>query len=118
MSDAQPPKSLKRAGDAPADPTPDSSKKCKPAPDPTAGGSMDIEDDNDEIDDLAEIDPSNIISGSRTRGKKIDFSKAEVDAADEDDDEDEDVVPGDETMDMDDEDESGDEDEDEDENES
>jgi hypothetical protein len=35
-------------------------------------------------DDLAEIDPSNIISGSRTRGKKIDFSKAEPVEGDED----------------------------------
>ncbi|KAA1114585.1 hypothetical protein PGT21_014502 [Puccinia graminis f. sp. tritici] len=85
MSDAQASTNpLKRAGEAPAAPTPDS-KKSKPATDPTAGGSMDVEDDgNDDDDDFAEIDPSNIISGSRTRGKKIDFSKANEAEADED----------------------------------
>ncbi|KAH9444292.1 hypothetical protein MJO29_000524 [Puccinia striiformis f. sp. tritici] len=114
MSDAQATNPSKRAGDASADATPDGHDNIKTASNPTAGGSMDVEDDNDEIDDLAEIDPSNIISGSRTRGKKIDFSKAdEGDAADEDDDEDEDVVVGDETIDMDDEEDSGEEDEEE-----
>lgn len=112
MSDAQANNPLKRAGDAPTAPTPES-KKSKPAVDPTAGGSMDVEDDNEDDDDLAEIDPSNIISGSRTRGKKIDFSKAEPVEGDEDDEEDEDVNPGDETMEMDDEEESGEEEEDE-----
>ncbi|POW18951.1 hypothetical protein PSHT_05203 [Puccinia striiformis] len=115
MSDAQATNPSKRAGDASADATPTATTiSIKTASNPTAGGSMDVEDDNDEIDDLAEIDPSNIISGSRTRGKKIDFSKAdEGDAADEDDDEDEDVVVGDETIDMDDEEDSGEEDEEE-----
>ena len=80
---------------------------------------MDVEDDDepDDHDDFAEIDPSNIISGSRTRGKKIDYSKAAEAEADEDDDEDEDVVLGDETMEMDDEEESGEEDEEEEETE-
>ncbi|KNZ46856.1 hypothetical protein VP01_68g17 [Puccinia sorghi] len=73
---------------------------------------MDIEDDNSDDDDLAEIDPSNIISGSRTRGKKIDFSKAEGVEADSDDEDDEDAIIGDETMEVDDEEESGEEDED------
>ena len=49
---------------------------------------LDLEE---EDDDLAEIDPSNIIGGRRTRGKEIDFAKAAEEAGemDEDDDDDE-----------------------------
>lgn len=51
--------------------------------------------EEDEDDELAEIDPSNIISnGRRTRGKQIDFAKAaaEQPAAEDDSDDDEDFV--------------------------
>lgn len=112
MSESQATNPLKRAGEAPAEPAHDN-KKSKAAEDPTAGDSMDIEE-NDDDDDLAEIDPSNIISGSRTRGKKIDFTKVNDLEGEEDDDDDEDVVLGDETMDMEEEEEdSGEEEEEE-----
>lgn len=54
--------------------------------------------DDDVKDDLAEIDTSNIITGRRTRGKVVDYSKVSAaiskDTAleDEDEDEDEDFV--------------------------
>jgi len=40
--------------------------------------------------DLAEIDTSNIISGSRTRGKNIDWTVVGQDTMEEDDDDDDD----------------------------
>lgn len=43
-----------------------------------------------EEDDLAEIDTSNIIQGRRTRGAKIDFTKAAAEQMDEDEDENDD----------------------------
>ncbi|PUU74341.1 histone chaperone domain CHZ-domain-containing protein [Tuber borchii] len=58
------------------------------------------EDDPDvEDDDLAALDTSNIIAGSRTRGKQIDFAKAaaEQPADEEDDDDDEYHAPTEET---------------------
>lgn len=48
---------------------------------------------------MEEIETSNIIQGSRTRGKTIDFAKANQELEDEDDEEDEDddfVDPDDE----------------------
>lgn len=39
---------------------------------------------------MEEIDTSNIISGSRTRGKTIDFAEAAKEAGDEDEDDEED----------------------------
>ena len=52
--------------------------------------------DDDVKDDLAEIDTSNIISGRRTRGKVVDYSKVSAEIGkdstigDEDEDEDDD----------------------------
>lgn len=53
-----------------------------------------------EEDDLATIDPSNIIdNGRRTRGKEIDWSKTDAaDQMDDDDDDDEDFAAPDEKM--------------------
>jgi hypothetical protein len=51
---------------------------------------------------MEEIETSNIIQGSRTRGKTIDFAKANAELEGEDDDEDEDdefVDPDDEMKD-------------------
>jgi len=51
-----------------------------------------------EDDDLLALDTSNIITGSRTRGKQIDFAKAAAEQpADEDDDEDDEYAPTEET---------------------
>ncbi|KAJ4335089.1 Histone H2A.Z-specific chaperone CHZ1 [Didymella glomerata] len=53
-------------------------------------------------DNMEEIETSNIIQGSRTRGKTIDFAKANAELEGEDDDEDEDdefVDPDDEMKD-------------------
>lgn len=53
----------------------------------------------EEEDELAEIDPSNIItSGRRTRGKQIDFAKAaaEQPTQEDDSDDDEDFVAAEE----------------------
>ena len=47
--------------------------------------------DDEDDDDLAEIDTSNIISGGRrTRGKQIDFTNAVQDVMDDEEDDDED----------------------------
>ncbi|CAH7673672.1 hypothetical protein BY996DRAFT_6416091 [Phakopsora pachyrhizi] len=62
-------------------------------------------DEDEEDDEMAGLDEGNIIVGSRTRGKKIDFTKAIEAEGDEEEDDDEDVVLGDETMDADDDDE-------------
>merc|ERR1711939_1028632 len=76
----------------------DDSKRSKPQAEeetgaPKAGPSDEKEDDDDEIDDdeLAALDTANIISGPRTRGKKIDFRKASEELGGEDDDDDEDA---------------------------
>jgi hypothetical protein len=47
--------------------------------------------EEEEEDDLAEIDPSNIIGGRRTRGKQIDFAKAAEEAGDMDEDDEDDT---------------------------
>ncbi|CAD6584742.1 MAG: hypothetical protein CYPHOPRED_002840 [Cyphobasidiales sp. Tagirdzhanova-0007] len=59
---------------------------------PSTGENVD-EDEVDE-DELAALDQANIITGPRTRGKKIDFRKASEEAGgdEEDDDEDADVT--------------------------
>ncbi|KAJ4390388.1 Histone H2A.Z-specific chaperone CHZ1 [Neurospora sp. IMI 360204] len=73
------------------------------------GEAEDDEDDEDEDeaeepeaedDNLEEIDPSNVISGPRTRQKEIDYAKAAQDLPAEEDDEedDEEFVPEDEEM--------------------
>merc|ERR1711939_1299574 len=69
----------------------DDSKRSKPQAEeetgaPKAGPSDEKEDDDDE---LAALDTANIISGPRTRGKKIDFRKASEELGGEDDDDDE-----------------------------
>lgn len=101
--------SSKRAGEEPAA-IPDAKKNKSDVPPQADSG--DLDDDDDE-DDLAEIDESNIISGARTRGKKIDFTKIADEGVDEDDEDDEDVVVGDESKDLEDDEDSNDEDEDE-----
>jgi hypothetical protein len=59
-----------------------------------AGGKQEILTSNatdDDEDDLAEIDTSNIIAGGRrTRGKQVDFQAAQADVMDDDEDEDDD----------------------------
>ncbi|KAK3950251.1 histone chaperone domain CHZ-domain-containing protein [Pseudoneurospora amorphoporcata] len=68
------------------------------------GEAEDDEDDEDEDeteeDNLEEIDPSNVITGPRTRQKEIDYAKAAQDLPAEEDDEedDEEFVPEDEEM--------------------
>ncbi|KAH9811874.1 hypothetical protein DFH28DRAFT_1084738 [Melampsora americana] len=101
--------SSKRAGDEPAA-VPDA-KKNKLVDSDVPPQAEDLDDDDE--DDLAEIDESNIITGARTRGKKIDFSKIADEGVDEDDEDDEDVVVGDESRDLEDDEDSNDEDEDE-----
>ncbi|KAL7006792.1 hypothetical protein EMMF5_003678 [Cystobasidiomycetes sp. EMM_F5] len=49
------------------------------------------DDDNIDEDELAALDTANIISGPRTRGKKIDFRKASEEAGGEDEDDEEDA---------------------------
>ncbi|MBW0482066.1 hypothetical protein O181_021781 [Austropuccinia psidii MF-1] len=112
MSDAQAVNPLKRAvEETPVEPIPDTKKPKSGDP----SNQMEVEDDEEE-DELAGIDEKNIIIGSRTRGKKIDFTKAIEVEGDDDDEEDEDVVVGDETMALDDEgEETNEEEEDEDE---
>lgn len=72
-----------------------------------AGDDEEEDDDEDEAeepeaeeDNLEEIDPSNVISGPRTRQKEIDYAKAAQDLPAEEDDEedDEEFVPEDEEM--------------------
>ncbi|EGG12546.1 Hypothetical protein MELLADRAFT_76210 [Melampsora larici-populina 98AG31] len=103
--------SSKRAGEESAA-VPDAKKnKSMDSDVPPQGEGGDFDDDDE--DDLAEIDESNIISGARTRGKKIDFTKIADEGVDEDDEDDEDVVVGDESKDLEDDEDSHDEDEDE-----
>jgi Histone chaperone domain CHZ len=69
--------------------------RCRPLPQSLValtGLSVEVDEEDDD-DDMAEIDTSNIItSGRRTRGKTIDFAKAaqEEDAPEEDEEDDED----------------------------
>ena len=53
-----------------------------------------------EEDNLEEIDPSNVLSGPRTRQKDIDFAKAaqNLPAEEDDEEDDEEFVPEDEEM--------------------
>ncbi|EPX70643.1 histone chaperone Chz1 [Schizosaccharomyces octosporus yFS286] len=63
--------------------------------------SMDEDEEGfaDEPEDLTAIDPTNITCSSRTRNKKIDFSKAlQEDDGLENDEEDEDYVPQEDTV--------------------
>lgn len=53
-------------------------------------GDNDVEETEVDEDELAALDTANIISGPRTRGKKIDFRKASEEAGGDDDDEDDD----------------------------
>ncbi|KAK4700400.1 hypothetical protein P7C70_g5844, partial [Phenoliferia sp. Uapishka_3] len=64
-------------------------KVAESAPEPEAEPEVE-EDDEDVGGELAHLDTGNIIEGRRTRGKKIDYSKLEVDEDDEDE-EDEDA---------------------------
>lgn len=64
----------------------DSSDDDDDAVDPTAPIA-----DEEDVDNMEEIDPSNIInSGRRTRGRQIDFAKAAAELPEDDDDEEED----------------------------
>ncbi|KAJ4341327.1 Histone H2A.Z-specific chaperone CHZ1 [Ascochyta clinopodiicola] len=67
--------------------------------DESAGEDQAAEPEEADEDNMEEIETSNIIQGSRTRGKTIDFAKANQELEGEDDeDEDDDFVDPDDEM--------------------
>ncbi|KAF3050630.1 Histone H2A.Z-specific chaperone [Didymella keratinophila] len=80
----------------------DTMEESEDSSDESAGEDTAAEPEEADEDNMEEIETSNIIQGSRTRGKTIDFAKANAEFEGEDDDEDEDdefVDPDDEMKD-------------------
>ncbi|KAH6642716.1 histone H2A.Z-specific chaperone CHZ1 [Boeremia exigua] len=80
-------------------PQQDNLEESDDSSDESAGEEVAVEPEEADEDNMEEIETSNIIHGSRTRGKTIDFAKANEELGDDDEeDEDDDFVDPDDEM--------------------
>ncbi|KAJ4310792.1 Histone H2A.Z-specific chaperone CHZ1 [Neodidymelliopsis sp. IMI 364377] len=80
-------------------PQQDVMEESEDSSDESAAEDQTAEPEEADEDNMEEIETSNIISGSRTRGKTIDFAKANEELGEDDDeDEDDDFVDPDDEM--------------------
>ncbi|KAJ8113838.1 hypothetical protein OPT61_g4133 [Boeremia exigua] len=87
---------IKGKGKAPQQ---DTMEESEDSSDESAGEEAAAEPEEADEDNMEEIETSNIIHGSRTRGKTIDFAKANEELGDDDEeDEDDDFVDPDDEM--------------------